>query len=317
MERSQALSQVTSLAADTPNIQYDPDADSRSRNLANEEEEGGLHKSVRIFLVDLRREDFVQVAPGGQYLRDGGPSNWVAIMRTPSLLEVIDKVRDKIPAGRTIMAIFGAIANPTPPGRIPEATQLQSDVEVEVFFDLTSAKPIRLQVVPRRDPEAVPLKADSPPAEDDDFSPGDLLHALEEYDDPGEDSNAFRRNLAGYAKRTMLRTDEGFEDRKMAARLRLKRVRVEGLDPVKEKHKEKFPNIYIIDSEDEDWKYIEAFNSQPPSGQEMMSARSAALDGSMAYDIVMDATEDHNEEVRRAAREAGFVAAAAEWEKRP
>jgi len=29
-------------------------------------------------------------------------------------------------------------------------------------------------------------------------------------------------------------------------------VRVEGLDPVKEKHKEKFHNVYIIDSEDED-----------------------------------------------------------------
>jgi len=115
----------------------------------------------------------------------------------------------------------------------------------------------------------------------------------------------------------MLRTDEGFEHRKMVARRRLKRVRVEGLDPVKEKHKEKFPDAYILNSEDEDWKYIEALNPQPASGREMIFARSAALDGSMAYDAVMDATEDHNAEVQRAAREVGFAAAAAEWEKRP
>jgi len=50
--------------------------------------------------------------------------------------------------------------------------------------------------------------------------------------------------------------------------------------------------------------------------REMISARSAPLDGSMAYNAVMDTTEDHNTEVRRAAREAEFAAAAAEWEKR-
>jgi len=143
-ERSHALSQVTSLAADTPDIQYDPNADSGSRNFANEEEEEGFHKSVRIFRVDSSREDVVSLAPGGQYLWDGGPSNCVAIMRTPSLLEDVDKVRDNIPAGRIVRAIFRAIANPMPPGRIPEATRLQSDEEVVAFFDLTSAKPIRL-----------------------------------------------------------------------------------------------------------------------------------------------------------------------------
>jgi len=53
-------------------------------------------------------------------------------------------------------------------------------------------------------------------------------------------------------------------------------VRVEDLYPVKEKHKEKFPDVYIIHSEDEDSKYIEALNIQPDSGREMISAYSAA-----------------------------------------
>ena len=259
----------------------------------------------------------MRVAPGGQYLWDGSPSNCVAIVKTPSLLEVVDKVRDKIPAGRTVRAIFRVIANPTPPGRIPEATRLQSDEEGEAFFDLTSTKPIRLQVVLHRDPKAVPLKADSPPPDDSDFFPVDFLNTPEVYDDPGEDSDAFRQNLAGYAKRTIPRTNECFEDRNIEPRRRLKRVKVKGLDPVKEKLEKKFHHAYIIDSEDEDWKYMEALDPQLASGWEMISTRSAALNGSIAYDAVMDATEAHNAAVRRAAREAGFAAAPAEWEKRP
>jgi len=183
----------------------------------NEEEEGGFHKSVKIFLVEPSHKNVMRVAPVGQYLWDGGSSNCVTIMRTPSLLEVINKVIDKIPAGRTVRAIFVAIANTTPPGRIPEATWLQSDEEVKAFFDLTSTKPIRPQGVLHRDPEAMLLKADSPLPDDGDFFPVEFLNAPEVCDDPGEDSVAFRRNFATYAKRKILRTDEGFEDRKMAA----------------------------------------------------------------------------------------------------
>jgi len=80
---------------------------------------------------------------------------------------------------------------------------------------------------------------------------------------------------------------------------------------------EKFRDVCIIDSEDEDWKYIEPLDPQPASGQEMISACSATLDGAMAYDAVMNATEDHNAEGQRAASKAGFAATAAECEKRP
>jgi len=159
----------------------------------------------------------MRVAPGGQYVWDGGSSNCVAIMRTPSHLEVIDKVRHKVPAGRTVRAIFGAITNPTPPGQIPAATWLQSEKDVEAFFDLASPKPIRLQMVLRRNPEAMPLKADSPPPDNGDIFPVDFLNAPDVCDDPGKDSDSFHQNLAGYAKRTIARMDEDFKDWKMAA----------------------------------------------------------------------------------------------------
>ena len=96
-ERAYALSQVASLATDRPNVEYnfdrDPDAPGRSGGA-----DQGFQKSVRIFLVDPGREDEVRVAPGGAYKWDGCPSHWVGIMKVTSLLEVVDKVWDKIPA---------------------------------------------------------------------------------------------------------------------------------------------------------------------------------------------------------------------------
>jgi len=211
------LSQVASLATDTPNIEYNFNADTDTPGRSGGADQGFL-KSVRIFLVDPGREDEVRVAPGGAYKWDGCPSHCVVIMKVASLLEVVDKVRDKIPAGRTVRAIFGVIENPTQASPVPDTTHLKSDEEVEAFFDITNSKPIRLQVVLRRDPMADPQREESAPLDNGAYFPADFLDAAEQYDDPAEDSDAFRQNLAGYAKRGMPRKDEAFEDRKMAAR---------------------------------------------------------------------------------------------------
>ncbi|KAF8440637.1 hypothetical protein BGX38DRAFT_1205498 [Terfezia claveryi] len=285
-ERTHALSQVVSLASDTPDIQYTPNdnAVTSGQNTDNESGNWGFRKSVRIFLVDSGREDEVRVTPGGAYKWDGCPSHYVAIMQVASLLEVVDKVRDKIPVGRTVRAIFGALENPRLPNTIPDATRLQSDEE-----------PIRLQVVLLRNPVAVPSKADSPPPDDGAYFPGDLLDAAEQYNDPGEDSETLCRNLASYSKRTMPRKDEAFEDRKMAARRRLRKVRDEGLDP----------------------EYIAALNPQPANGREMIEARAAGLAGGLAYDAVMDGMREHNPGMRQRATAAGHAAAATTWSQRP
>jgi len=65
-------------------------------------------------------------------------------MKVASLLEVVDKVQDKIPVGRTVQAIIGAIENPTQASPIRDTTRLKSDEVVEAFFDITNSKPIRL-----------------------------------------------------------------------------------------------------------------------------------------------------------------------------
>ena len=69
------------------------------------------------------------------------------MLKVASLLELVDKVRGKIPNGRAVRAIYGALENPTPPSKTPDSTRLQSDEEVEAFLDVTSSKPVRLQIV--------------------------------------------------------------------------------------------------------------------------------------------------------------------------
>jgi len=113
-------------------------------------------------------------------------------MKSPSLLEVIDKVRQKIPAGHTVQAIYGALENPAPTSVISDVTCLQSDEEVEAFFDLTSSKPIGLQIVLHRDPNQVPVVPDSPPPDDGPYFALDFLNTAKLYDNPAEDSNTIQ-----------------------------------------------------------------------------------------------------------------------------
>jgi len=78
-------------------------------------------------------------------------------------------------------------------------------------------------VILHRDPNLIPLIADSSPPEDGVYFALGSFDAVEEYNDPAEDSDAIHRNLAGMAKRTFPRTDIVFEERKFKIRKRIKR----------------------------------------------------------------------------------------------
>jgi len=213
-EHAHTLPQVASLATDTPNIAYSFDADADALG-QSESTDQGFRKSVQFSLVDPVHKDEVRVAIGSAYKWDGCPSHSVAIMKVASPLEVVDKVWDKIPAGRTVRAIFGAIENPTKPSPIPDITRLKSDKEVAAFFTITNSNPISLQVVLWRNSGADPQREDSAPPDDGAYFPADFLTTDEQYYDPAEDSDTFRRNLARYTKRGMPRNDEAFGDRKI------------------------------------------------------------------------------------------------------
>jgi len=135
-EQNYAMAQVANLAANAPDVQFE--ADGARWNAGGGGKETEFRKSVRLFLVDPDHGAIVIDPVTQAYKWDGGPRHCVAIMKSPSLLEVVDKVRQKIPAGRTVQGIYGALENLAPPSVIPDATCLQSDEEIEAFFDLTS-----------------------------------------------------------------------------------------------------------------------------------------------------------------------------------
>jgi len=121
-ERNHAMAQVANLAANAPDVQFK--ADGVRWNAGSGWEETRFHKSARLFLVDPDRSAMVIDPVTQAYKWDGGPSHCVTIMKSPSLLEVVDKVWQKIPAGRIVQAIYGALENPAPPSVIPDATRL-------------------------------------------------------------------------------------------------------------------------------------------------------------------------------------------------
>ena len=183
-----------------------------------------FRKPVRIFIVDPARGNEVKDARG-QYMWDGCPSQCVAMVNVASLAELVGKVRERIPARRTIRAIYGALANPVPPSMVPEATRLQSDEEVEAFFEVTCSKPIRLQFVLHRDPTAKPtVVRDTPPPDHGAYFPMDLFGAPEEHNnDSAEDSDTLPQDSPGTSRRVLLpRTEVNFEERKARIRKRIK-----------------------------------------------------------------------------------------------
>ncbi|RPB18166.1 hypothetical protein L211DRAFT_854394 [Terfezia boudieri ATCC MYA-4762] len=232
----------------------------------------------RLFLIDPTRGAEVQDNASGEYRWDEAPSNCVAILRSASLLEIVDKIWERIPTGRKVRAIYGALDNPNPPNAIPPATRLQSDEEMQAFLELSSAKPIRIQVILYRDPDLVPLVVDSLPPDDSPYFAADFLDAVEEYIDPAEDSDLLSRNLAGFTKRTFPRTREGFEEQKLKIRMRIKRQK-RALRAMKRQEQVKFPGEVIYDSGSEEWGIIQDLQPRPANSREMVLARGPAAAG--------------------------------------
>jgi len=245
-DRNLAMAQVANLAAAAPAVEFTPDGGSRNAD-ATRGADSMFRRSVPLFVVDPGRGAAVVDAVSSEYKWNGGPSQCVAVMKSATLQEVMDKIWQKVPVGHTVRAIFGALNNAVARSIIPDATRLQSDKEVEAFFELTCSKPIRIQVILHRDPNLVPLLVDYPPPEDGAYFALGSFDAVEKYDDSAEDSDAIHRNLAGMAKRTFPRTGVAFEECELKIRMRITRQQ-KLLRTMKDKHRAKFPNGDIYDS---------------------------------------------------------------------
>ncbi|RPB23550.1 hypothetical protein L211DRAFT_849818 [Terfezia boudieri ATCC MYA-4762] len=181
-----------------------------------------------------------------------------------------DMVKAYVPAGRKVREIIGALEDPTPPNLTFPADyiSLHSDAEVRGFFRMTKANPVRLLVILH----TLPPRANTPP-------PGAAYFELEkfapptEYNDYAKDSTAIVRNATGVGRRHMPIRDHTFEERKYELRVRIKRQQDTQI-AVKAEHQHLFPNVGIIDSDNEGYCYIDWLKKpKPTTGPQLVKAR--------------------------------------------
>ncbi len=177
----------------------------------------------------------------------------VAVLYRQEIAEVISKAGQRVPEGRTVREVFGALENPLPGvngvvhSNDPPADwlRLTTDEEVDGFLRLTGAKPIRLLVCLHRDPRAIPREPDTPPPEEVPH-PGKFYFSADMFDkdeweqDLVEDSDAESRKRAGLGARRVPKADHRFEDRIEEVRRRIRR-QIAILDELERKHKAKYP----------------------------------------------------------------------------
>ncbi|RPB19010.1 hypothetical protein L211DRAFT_853579 [Terfezia boudieri ATCC MYA-4762] len=161
----------------------------------------------------------VQDIVSGEYKWDEVLSNCIAILRLVFLLEIVDKIQERIPAEKKVRVIYRALDNLNSGNAISPAICLQTNEEVQAFLELSLSKPIRIQVILYRDLTLVPSVMNSPLPNDSVYFSADFLDAAEEYMDPAKDSDSLSQNLAGFAKHTFSHMQKGFEERKLKLRL--------------------------------------------------------------------------------------------------
>jgi len=90
-DRNLAIAQVANLTAAAPAIEFTPDGGSRNAD-ATRGADSTFRRSVRLFVVDSGRRAAVVDAVSGKYKWDGRPSQCVAVMKSATLQEVMDKI---------------------------------------------------------------------------------------------------------------------------------------------------------------------------------------------------------------------------------
>ncbi|KAF8455730.1 hypothetical protein BGX38DRAFT_1267015 [Terfezia claveryi] len=203
----------------------------------------------------------------------------LVVIQTKTLDGIWDMVKAHVPADRKVREILGALKDPNPPNLSFPAdyTGLHSDAEVKAFFRMSKSDPVRLMVLLH----SVPSRANTPPRAHPYFELEKFI-PRNEYEDFAKDSDANVRNVAGVRRRRMPTRDHTFEQRKYELRGRVDRQQ-ETLSDIKKEHKHLFPNAGIIDSDDEDYCYIQCLKRPKiTSGPQLVKARQVVAVGRRA-----------------------------------
>jgi len=210
---------------------------------------------------------------------------------------VYTAIKSRIPVGRTIRAMYGAIMKPPPFGVTPaDVMRLTNNDDLEAFLKVarTEYKPLCIHVQLARGDGT----AQTPPPDDQPYFPADRfvgpdLATL--YDVPVSDSENERylSAMGKGKKKAWPKLDAGFEHQKAMTRKRIRHLK-RHLEALKDKHKEFYGEKYdaqVIDSED-DSKPSEYFQHNawlnPQSGIEWVESRNAVITGVVHGNILPD-----------------------------
>ena len=201
-------------------------------------------------------------------------------LRDLKVAEIVSGIGPRIPNGKYVRAMYGAITKPSPNGGVSEDMErITSDADLANFIEVTSGayKPIMVQVqiiTTGEEGQQTPPPDDRPYFGKDAF---DTKAGRDDYDPAVSDSEneLYLIKFAKKKARTWPRSDHGFEHQKARCQMRLIRMR-NHLEEAKRRHK-KFMRPKkgkIIDSDNDGFKWLKWLS--PQDGKSYVGARAGA-----------------------------------------
>ena len=137
----------------------------------------------------------------GEWIWNRAGSKGLTTLYEATVNELYQKISAKIPNGRRVREIIGALQNAMPDSQIAtwsDAVHLQSDDDVNTFLRLTEAKPVKLLIILHRNDVGrnTPLGRDNI----EHYFPPSRFDSPEYYIDPAEDSDEEASKRAGVGK---------------------------------------------------------------------------------------------------------------------
>jgi len=205
-------------------------------------------------------------------------------LKNVAIVEVIKGIKDWIPAGKHVWAIYSAITKPNADGSEPDdRTRIISDEDLPNFLTAANGvyRPIMLQVeLVRAGGAQTP-----PPDERPYFTAADWAAREDSYDPPPSDSenDLYIMKFGKRKAKVWPRSDHGFEHEKAKVRRHI-RCMQKHMKELKRCHRVfKGPAVgEIINLDNEtDFSWLKWLN--PQDGKEYVRARAAAVAGGQHY----------------------------------
>jgi len=216
-------------------------------------------KAVIVRVVVIDPDNATDVTKDGGYCWATAKVRQFVALKKITLAEVLNGISTRIPEGRHIRAIYGALTKPPAHGTDPEDIErITSDDDLTNFVMLAKRVYAPIMIQAQLAPSNPDDKSDleTPPPDEREYFRKDQFDLVDETYDPVVSDSENELYLMKFGKRKAKawpRTDHGFEHSKAKIRKRITQMR-KHLQQVQACHK-KFKGAKtneIVDSDDED-----------------------------------------------------------------